>query len=163
MRYELSLWWGFLLSLIPGRLGCAIRNIGIPYRHGTGVRVWELCVIEHPSRLVIGNNVSINRRAIIHAGGGVTIGDDTLIGPGVTIYSRNHRYRRKHQLIRQQGFDVTAVTIGRDVWIASNATILPGSQIGDGAVIAAGAVVKGLVQSNAIVAGVPAVRIGERQ
>ena len=48
------------------------------------------------------------------------------------------------------------IHIGKNVWIGSNATVLPGVSIGDGAIVAAGAVVTKDVPENTIVGGVPA-------
>jgi acetyltransferase-like isoleucine patch superfamily enzyme len=68
----------------------------------------------------------------------------------------------KSQLINQQKHTSEPINIGNDVWIGANSTILKGVNIGDGAVIAAGAVVTKDVGAYTIVAGVPARKIGER-
>lgn len=51
---------------------------------------------------------------------------------------------------------IAPIVIGRDVWIGSGAILLPGVHVGDGAVVAAGAVVRADVPARTIVAGVPA-------
>jgi len=103
----------------------------------------------------IGSRVEINNFAIVNGTGGVDIGDDTLIGPGVRLISYQHRYVAG-ATIRSQTCDARPIRIGRDVWLGANAVVLAGVTIGDGAVIGAGAVVTRDVPANAVVAGVPA-------
>ncbi len=103
----------------------------------------------------LGNRVEINNFSIVNGTGGVDIGDDTLIGPGVRIISYQHRYARG-STIRSQSVEAKPIRIGRDVWLGANSIILAGITIGDGAVVAAGAVVRDDVPANAVVAGVPA-------
>ena len=69
----------------------------------------------------------------------------------------------KDKLIRDQAGDERDVIIGSDVWLGAYAIILPGVNIGDGAVVAAGSVVTHNVSRYSIVAGVPAREIGQRK
>lgn len=103
----------------------------------------------------LGDRVEINNHSIINGTGGVDIGEDTLVGPGVRIISYQHQYARG-ATIRSQPVDAKPIRIGRDVWLGANAVILAGVTIGDGAVVAAGAVVREDVPPYAVVAGVPA-------
>lgn len=103
----------------------------------------------------LGNRVEVNNFTIINGTGGVDIGDDTLIGPGVRIISYQHRYAAG-TLIRKQPTEHLPIRIGRDVWIGANAVILAGVHIGDGTVVAAGAIVTRDVAEYSVVAGVPA-------
>lgn len=103
----------------------------------------------------LGDRVEVNNFTIINGTGGVDIGADTLIGPGVRIISYQHAHARAH-LIREQQVVALPIQIGRDVWIGANAIIMAGIHIGDGAVVAAGAVVREDVPEYAIVTGVPA-------
>jgi len=73
----------------------------------------------------------------------------------VRIISYQHRHARG-ATIRSQPVDAKPIRIGRDVWLGANAIILAGVTIGDGAVVAAGAVVREDVPPYAVVAGVPA-------
>lgn len=129
---------------------------------GKGLLVAPYVRIEWPENIVCGENVSFNRFCMISAHGGIEIGDNTLVGPFVVIYSSNHKFPR-NKLIRSSGYELKPVRIGNDVWIGAGAIILPGSDIGDGAVIGAGSVVKGRVDPYIVVAGVPAKKIKERQ
>lgn len=103
----------------------------------------------------LGDRVEINNFSIVNGTGGVDIGDDTVIGPGVRIISYQHRTARG-ATIRSQPVNALPIRIGRDVWIGANAIILAGVTVGDGAVVAAGAVVREDVPAFAVVAGVPA-------
>jgi maltose O-acetyltransferase len=155
MRYELILWLSAFLKTIPGHIGCWLRLRILPISSRKGVKIWDHVQIDYPRMLSIGANVSINRGTIINAGGGVEIGSDTLIGPDVLIYSQNHSYEGV-ELVRMQGYVKKRVIIGENVWIGARAIILPGVCLGDGAVVAAGAIVTKSVPANAVVAGQPA-------
>ncbi len=105
-----------------------------------------------------GKNINIGKRVFINMGctfqdwGGITIGDDCLIGHNCTICTVNHD---KNPDMRGN-MVCSPVKIGDKVWIGANVTILPGVSIGDGAIIAAGAVVTRNVDAGTIAAGVPA-------
>ncbi|MCK8104694.1 acyltransferase [Pseudoalteromonas sp. 2CM36K] len=163
MKYELILWYQFFLKAIPGKVGCFLRTQLLPSKIGKHAKVWDQVQIDYPSKLIVGENTSINRGCIINAGGGVEIGNNVLIGPNVTIYSQNHTFNKKSELISEQGYDYAKVTIDDDVWIASNVTILPGVTISKGAVVGAGSVVTKNVASFDVVAGVPAIKISSRK
>lgn len=105
----------------------------------------------------LGKNVFINAGCQFQDQGGITIGDNTLVGPKTVIATLNHHqnpYKRANLIPKP-------VKIGSKVWIGANVTILPGVTIGDGAIIAAGAVVNKDVEKNTIVGGVPAKKIKE--
>ena len=110
-----------------------------------------------------GKNIKLGKNVFINAGcqfqdqGGITIGDDTLIGPKTVIATLNHHHNPK----KRANLIPKPVKIGNSVWIGANVTILPGVTIGDGAIIAAGAVVNKDVKANTIVGGVPAKKIKE--
>ena len=95
--------------------------------------------------------------------GHCTIGDDTLLGSNVTVLSgkRQHHFARLDMPIRFQGGDYRAVSIGRDVWIGNGAIVM--DDVGDQAVVAAGAVVVKPVEARSIVGGNPATVIGYRK
>ena len=58
--------------------------------------------------------------------------------------------------IRLQGVSHKGITIGRNCWIGAKATFLDGAEIGDGCIVAAGAVVRGTFPENVVIGGVPA-------
>ena len=98
-------------------------------------------------------NVTILDIAPVH------IGDNVMIGPGTLITTVGHpltpKGRREHLGIAKP------VTIGDDVWVGGNVTILPGVTIGSNVVIAAGAVVSHDIPGNCIAGGIPAKIIKE--
>lgn len=106
---------------------------------------------EAGGRLAVGDRVFINQGASLVAAHSITIGDDSRIGDFVAIYDSDH-----HPLEEGRETRSAAVTVGRNVWIARGAIILPGVTIGDHAVIGAGAVVTDDVPARTLVAGNPA-------
>lgn len=84
----------------------------------------------------------------------VYIGNYVMIGPSTSIITVNHPLSPKGR--RNHLGQAKPVTIGNDVWIGANCTILPGVTIGNNVVVAAGAVVTKNVPDNCIVGGVPA-------
>lgn len=102
--------------------------------------------------IIIGKNVFINSGCHFQDQGGIVIGDNTLIGHNVVIATLNHNIAPD----KRASLIPASIIIGNNVWIGSNATILPGVTIGDNSVIAAGAVVTKAVPSDVIVGGVPA-------
>lgn len=105
--------------------------------------------------IFVGDNVDINYDCTFLDVGKITIGDRTLFGPGVHIYSVNHpldpEERRKAPI--EYGKDVT---IGHDVWIGGRVTICPGVSIGNGVTVGAGSLVTKDVPDNVLVVGSPA-------
>jgi acetyltransferase-like isoleucine patch superfamily enzyme len=100
--------------------------------------------------------VFIGPYVTIYGHGGVEIGDWSLISMHATILSSNHTIPAMDRCIRWEKDVLLPTKIGRDVWIGANAVVLGGVTIGDGAVVAAGAVVTKDVEAGAIVAGNPA-------
>lgn len=101
----------------------------------------------------IGSNVFINQGCHFMDMGGITIGNDVLIGPKVNLVSAGHPLSPSE---RRNGIVAKPIDIGNNVWIGAAATILPGVTIGDNAVIAAGAVVSRNIAPDTVAAGVPA-------
>ena len=87
---------------------------------------------------------------------GLSIGDHCMIGGGVLICGVNHGHARREVPMRQQAADAAPIVIGDDVWVGMGAIILPGVNIGAGAIVAAGAVVAADVAAGSVVSGVPA-------
>lgn len=100
----------------------------------------------------IGRNVFINACCCFQDQGGISIGDGTLIGHRVVIATINHGLRPEGRMDHH----IAPVRVGRNVWIGSGSIILPGVTIGDGATVAAGAVVTKDVPEGTVVDGVPA-------
>lgn len=88
--------------------------------------------------------------------GPVKIGSHVNLAQGITVTALNHNFSDADKRIDEQGVRTNPVTIEDDVWIGTNAVILPGITIGTHSVIAAGAVVTKDVPPHSLVAGVPA-------
>lgn len=100
----------------------------------------------------IGKNVFLNMGCKFQDQGGIFIGDGTLIGHNVVLATLNHAMDPEER----SSMIPAPIHIGKRVWIGANATVLPGVTIGDGAIVAAGAVVTKDVPENTVVGGVPA-------
>ena len=160
-------------------------------RLGSGVTIYDNCFINGLSKkgIIIGNNFSLGRNSIIDCTGvisnlgdslvvgdnvgispnftlfvrgSVEIGNDVIIGPTVTIIAENHRFDDIETLIRVQGTKRSGIKICNNVWIGASATILDGVTLGEGCIVAAGAVVTKDVEPFTIVGGVPARLIRKR-
>ena len=112
--------------------------------------------------LVMGDNSSIGPMCYLGASGGIEIGRDVLMGPSVTILSEDHVYLDERRTIKSQGVVEKRTVIDDDVWLGAGSIVLGGSHICKGAVVAAGAVVRGTVEPNSVVAGVPATVVKRR-
>ena len=106
------------------------------------------------TEISVGDDFLANYNVTILDRAPVTIGDGVLIAPGTVITTVNHALSPKKR--RENICTAKPITIGSNVWIGANCTILPGVTIGDDAVIAAGAVVTRDVPPRAVVGGVPA-------
>jgi len=113
--------------------------------------------------LLIGNNVGIAQNCFIQVRGQVTIGDNVIFGPGVSVFSENHVFDDPDLPVSVQGETRKGVKINEGVWIGANATILDGVTIGKNSIVAAGSVVNKDVLPYSIVGGIPAKVLKERQ
>ena len=186
---ELKDWLEFFISHIPGRTGYFFRSFYYKKilsksfknnRFETGLR------IEYPKNIELGSdsyfglncklyasefssvkiglNASFNANVMINARGKgkITIGNNVLIGPNVVLRSNNHSFKTTKKSIMEQGMTEGEIIINDDVWIGSNAVILPNCEVGNGVIIAAGAVVTSNIDPYSIVGGVPAKLIKKR-
>lgn len=121
-----------------------------------GEKVWiaKYFHCDNGKKIHIGNNFTGNYNLTILDIREVFIGNHVMIGPNTLITTVGHPLspmgRRKHMGIAKP------VSIGNDVWIGGNVTILPGVRIGNNVVVAAGAVVTKDIPDNCVVGGVPA-------
>ncbi|MDA3894777.1 MAG: DapH/DapD/GlmU-related protein [Desulfobacteraceae bacterium] len=121
----------------------------------------HLCPCQPSSKIRIGERTTIGFYTLIYASNEISIGEDCMIAPFVHIVDSDHEISR-HAMMNRQDNKMSPIHIGSDVWIGSHSVILKGVNIRDGAVIAAGAIVKEDVAPYKIVGGVPAKVIGER-
>lgn len=121
----------------------------------------HVCPCSHDSRIEVGSRTTIGFYTFIYASKQVTIGDDCMIAPFVYIVDSDHGIIRAMPM-NQQLNSSNPIHICNDVWIGAHSVILKGATIGDGAVVAAGSVVRQDVEPYMIVGGIPAKVIGER-
>jgi acetyltransferase-like isoleucine patch superfamily enzyme len=163
-----SVWWGYLggllylLGILAGCLPSRHLRRWV-YRYVFGMKVAATAVIyggaeiRSPRRIAIGDHSVIGHRAILDGRHGLVIGRNVNLSTGVWVWTAQHDPQ-------SPGFaSVGAPVIIEDyAWISSRCVILPGTRIGEGAVVAAGAVVTEDVPPYTIVGGVPAHPIGRR-
>ncbi|OBV11216.1 acyltransferase [Erythrobacter dokdonensis] len=121
-------------------------------------------VFHHPERIEIGHRVRIGSRCHLWAGprdGRIVIGDDVLFGPEVMLTAATYRYDLGSP-VTDQPMAEGDIVIGNDVWLATRALVLPGTRLGDGCIVAAGAVVRGDFPPMSIIAGSPARAVSQR-
>ena len=138
--------------------GCSSMRLGDRVRLGRGCHLYAA-----DGTLELGEESALSHGVTVDASGGlVRFGRQVAVGPGTVVRAANHCFDRPDVPIMRQGHRYGEVIVEDDVWIAANCTLTPGSHIGRGAVVGAGAVVTGSVEPYAIVGGVPARVIGRR-
>jgi acetyltransferase-like isoleucine patch superfamily enzyme len=143
------------------RIVCVAAKTGDP---GSTMAVGDNALIKEHSYLVsLSGSIVLGDRVAVGAYSTITsqvapieIGSNSRLAAEVFVSTSNHEFEAPNVPIIDQGKRHAPVVIGRDVWIGRRAIVLPGVRIGDGAVIAAGAVVTHDVEPLAVVAGVPA-------
>jgi acetyltransferase-like isoleucine patch superfamily enzyme len=101
----------------------------------------------------VGARVFINQNCTFYSLAEITLGDDVMIGPNVSLITSEHPVAPSQRRAFLLG---KPITIGNGVWIAAGATVIGGVTIGENAVVAAGSVVTRDVPANTLVAGNPA-------
>jgi maltose O-acetyltransferase len=111
----------------------------------------------------IGRYCRIGRECHLDGEAGIEIEDGTILAPRVVILTSSHNYEQVHMLPYNEQDKKRPVKIGSGCWIGWGAFILPGVEIGDGAVVAMGSVVTKHVAPGEIVAGNPARVVRKRE
>lgn len=173
--------WGELQRNLPGwaRAQICLRNATSV---GARPRVMGSPIVENDGEMIIGDRILMFSRVaktelVVASGARLEIGAQVLLMDGTTIGVTQHvsigdhcLFGRHTQILdnsfhyldpdrRLEVPPADPVIIGRNVWLASRVTVLPGVEIGDGAVVAAGAVVASDVAPKTLVGGVPARKI----
>ncbi len=138
------------------------RRLGIEIGERSGIHMGCYLWFYGPGQVArdgvrIGRHSRVNRDCTLDIRGPLWIGDNVSISPEVTILTTQHAWRKP-------GFDLETrpVVVEDHAWIGMRATLLPGTRVGRGAVIAAGAVAHGDIPALSVVAGVPARVVGQR-
>lgn len=129
---------------------------------GKSVKIGRDPVFQYKERIDIGNYVYIGNRAFMNGRGEIEVGDYSIISDDVVILSVQHNYKDANLLPYDQIEVMQKVSIGRCCWIGLRAILLPGVIIEEGCIIGAGAVVTKSFPMGSIIAGNPAVIIGQR-
>ena len=155
---RLFLYW---ISQIHSHL---IRNFFYRYIQGIelgkNVVIYSNCEIRNPTKLKIGNETIIGNNAILDARAGLELGENVNLSSNVSIWTLQHDYRDRDFACTPEHFG--PVKICDRAWIGPNVIILHDVTVGEGAVVAAGAVVTKNVPPFTLYGGVPARQIGER-
>mgnify|MGYP003302669771 CR=1 FL=1 len=154
---RLSLYNG--VRSISGKLGMALRYTllkSINPNIGDNVSIRDHVIIISPQKLSIGNNVSIHPYTYIDASGGISIGNNVSIACHSILISESHTWNNDELPIKYNPIVPTPIIIENDVWCACGVKIIGNCHIYPRVIIAAGAVVKGEIQSKQIVGGIPA-------
>lgn len=164
LRHGLFLNLYGLFKYLPSPVGDILRYliVKIFIKHIGKVRIYEGTTFWYPERIKIGDNVTLNEWVYLNGYGNLTIADGVRIGERTSIITSDHNFDRKDIPIYQQEIIGAPVIIEKNVWIGCHVVILKGVRVGEGAIIAAGAVVTKDVAPFSIVAGVPAVKIKNR-
>lgn|SRR3990167_2708521 len=110
----------------------------------------------------IGDNSFIMDYCVLHGHGGITIGNDVLIGPHTMIVAGSHIFENPNVLIRLQGEIYKGIVIEDDVWIGAHCSILDGVVIGEGSVIGANSLVNKSIPPYSVAYGNPCKIIRKR-
>lgn len=121
---------------------------------GQGLELGRNITFYNPSKISIGNNVYIAFGCWFMAGESITIGDEVIFGPYCVVVSSNHK--RHKGSFRFGGTSYQPIHIQSGCWISSHSVITAGTSIGKGSLVAAGAIVRGIIPSDVLAGGIPA-------
>ena len=132
---------------------------GVKYLNEAGIRHKGSVYFEPPFHCEYGSHIEIGEGFYANTGcvmldvGRITIGDNVLFGPNVSLYTAGHPI---HPESRKSGYEYgIPIKIGDNVWIGGSRVILPGVTIGNNVVIGAGSVVTKDIPDNVCAAGNP--------
>lgn len=146
-----------VLALPSRRLRAAFVRRALRWPMGEEVHIGRGVRLQHVRGIEVGSRVFIHRHTELDLRGGIVIGDDVAISPGCRILTADHDPDSPTREYRER-----TVTIGDRVWLGTGATVLPGTSIGRGCVVGAGAVAHGQLDEFGLYAGSPARRLRER-
>ncbi|WWA31573.1 acyltransferase [Shouchella rhizosphaerae] len=147
----------FVVPLVPIQFLRKTMYKLVGMKIGRDTTILRPVYLYNPYSIKIDNNCAINDHVVLDGRGGLEIEEKVNISPYVKIYTAEHD-------LNSPEFEYTSkkVIIKKYAWISTGSIIMPGVTIGEGAVIAGGAVVTKDVDDYTIVGGIPAVKIGER-
>lgn len=110
----------------------------------------------YKNKLIIGEGTWVGQQCFFHSAGGINIGKNVGIGPGVKIITSSHMDSTPNEPILHQSLKFTPVTIEDNSDLGINSVIMPGVTIKKGTQVGAGAVVTKSFPEYSVIAGVPA-------
>jgi acetyltransferase-like isoleucine patch superfamily enzyme len=125
-------------------------------KRGAVIRPTNVLLNEPGEGLRVGNGSNIGAFSYIGCSGYIELGDNVMMGPRVNLMAENHNFDRTDIPMKDQGVTRSFIKIEQDVWLGAGSTVLSGVTVGQGSIIAAGAVVTKDVPPFSIVGGVPA-------
>jgi len=131
-------------------------------KYGEGVHIDRNVSINMPERVILNDHVVIHKGTVINSMGGLYIGRYTGIGYNCAIFTVQHRYRNSDTIPFDRVADLKPVIIRDFVWFGFGVMVMPGVEIGEGAILGMGSVITKKVPPLAIVTGNPAEIIGYR-
>jgi maltose O-acetyltransferase len=147
-------------SLLPPILRVAVlRSLGVRIARPLLLyRVaWLHVVVDSPRHLSVGRSVSVSMGCFFEGDGDISLGDDCVLGPRVSLITSAHLRGTDGYVERNPTY--LPVTVGRASWLGAGCMVMPGVTIGDDVTVAAGAVVTRNCIEPGVYAGVPARRI----
>jgi maltose O-acetyltransferase len=171
MRFLVYFFYKILAANLPkssvpyiGKLGRKCRGFCCIYLFrytGIDINIEKGAAFGYGSKISLGDRSGLGRYCRIPDD--ISIGNDVMMGPYVTIYSANHAFNRIDIPMNQQGHTASKQTvIEDDVWIGSHVIMTPGRYISRGSIIAAGSVLTKDFPEYSIIGGNPAKIIGNR-
>lgn len=152
----------YLLNYWVNRI--PFHNLRMSLYRAMGVRIGPQStilmstILNHAGAISIGHHSVVNQHCYLDGRGGLIIGDNVNVSSHVILVAGSHDVQDGENFAGS----IRPIEVQSYAWLGTRCTVLPGVRIGEGAVVAAGAVVTRSVEPYAIVAGVPARKIGTR-
>lgn len=129
---------------------------------GRRVSIHQGVIIKYPNEIEVGDYVTFNHYCYIVGKGGLKIGNHGMFGAGVKLVTSTHGFNSMDVSMREQKITYKPISIGNDTWFGFNAVVLGGSDIHNGCIVGANALVNKEFEPFSIVGGVPAKLIKKR-
>lgn len=152
----------FLFVLNFGKIGLLLRFFEFKKQSksvGSNIYIAKNVVQKKMKFFQCGSNLSIHEFCYIDASGGIEIGDNVSIAHNCSLVSFEHTWGDLETPIKYNPTNLKSIKIGKDVWLGCGVRVLAGTVIEDRVIVAAGAVVKGTLESGHLYGGIPAKKL----